>query len=135
MVLYKMSTISGEFRVILITLGLQLYIHKEFNYCSFFFIFLIVIIDTFLFCYLYSIPVSSEGNIVDHIAAKHKLAWCCLQCCVIFAFNSMVTMYFWIGQMDYHVVLLYFHSCFPSQIVYWQPTSLYTLSMTEFACT
>jgi hypothetical protein len=66
---------------------------------------------------LYSIPVCSEGNIVDHISAKHKLTWCCLQCCMIGASNSLVTMNLIEGsnQMDYLVFLLDFHDYFPNQ--------------------
>jgi hypothetical protein len=66
---------------------------------------------------LYSIPVCPEGNIVDHISAKHKLTWCCLQCCMIGASNRLVTMQLIEGsnQMDY--LLLDFHYCFPSQMI------------------
>jgi hypothetical protein len=48
---------------------------------------------------------------VDHISAKHKLIWCCLQCCMIGASNSMVVMQLIEGsnQMDYLLVLLDFH--------------------------
>jgi hypothetical protein len=49
------------------------------------------LIDNVLFSFLYLIPVCSEGNIVDHISAKHKLTWCCLQCCMIGASNNIVT--------------------------------------------
>jgi hypothetical protein len=67
------------------------------------------------------IPLCSEGNIVDHISAKHKLTWCCLQCCMIGASDSMVTMQLIEGnnQMDYFLVILYFHiySHFPSQMI------------------
>jgi hypothetical protein len=47
---------------------------------------------------------------VDHISAKHKLAWCSLQCCMISASNRMVTMQLIEGsnQMDYILVLLDF---------------------------
>jgi hypothetical protein len=54
--------------------------------------FLIGLIYDILFSFLYLIPVCSEGNIVDHISAKHKLTWCCLQCCMVGASNSKVTM-------------------------------------------
>jgi hypothetical protein len=116
MVLYEVSTISGESRVFLITLGLQPYIHKRFNSCSFFF--LIGLIDNVLFSFLYSIPVFSEGNIVDHIFAKHKLTWCCLQRCMIGASNSLITMKLIEGsnQIDYILVLLDFHDCFHFQV-------------------
>jgi hypothetical protein len=40
-------------------------------------------------CFLL-IPLCSEDNIVDDISAKHKLAWCCLQCCVISASDILV---------------------------------------------
>jgi hypothetical protein len=117
MVLYKVLTISGGFRVFLITLGLQPYIHKEFDSCFL----LIGLIDNVVFFVLYSIPVCSEGNIVDHISAKHKLTWFCLQCCMIGASNSLVTMQLIEGsnQMDYLLVLLDFHDCFhfPSQMI------------------
>jgi hypothetical protein len=117
MVLYKVLTISGELRVFQITLVLQHYIHKEFEFCFLFF--LIVIIDNVLFSVLHLIPVGSEGNIVDHISAKHKLAWFCLQCCMIGASNSIVAMQLIEGsnQMDYLLVLLDFHDCFPNQMI------------------
>jgi hypothetical protein len=72
-------------------------------------LFLIGIIDPILF--LYSISVCPEGNIVDNIPAKHKLAWCCLQCCVIDASHCMATIQFIEGsnQMHYFLVLLEFH--------------------------
>jgi hypothetical protein len=60
---------------------------------------------------------------VDHISAKHKLTWCCLQCCMIGASNSLVTMQLIEGsnQMDYllALVLLDFHDCFhfPIQMI------------------
>jgi hypothetical protein len=82
--------------------------------------FLIGLIYNVLFSFLYSIPVCSEVNIVDHISAKHKLTWCCLQCSMIGASNSVVTMQ-WIeviNQMDYLLVLLDFHDCFPSQMIW-----------------
>jgi hypothetical protein len=82
--------------------------------------FLIGLIDNVLFSFLYSIPVCSQGNIVIHISAKHKLTWYCLQCCMISASNSMVTIQLIEGsnQMDYLLVLLDFHDCFPSQIIW-----------------
>jgi hypothetical protein len=63
------------------------------------------------------IPVCSEGNIVDHISAKHKLTWCCLKCCVIGATNILVTMQL-IEENNqmYYLFLLDFYDCFPSQI-------------------
>jgi hypothetical protein len=87
--------------------------------------FLIGLIDNVMFSFLYSIPVCSEGNIVDHISAKHKLTWCCLQCCMIGASHSLNTMQLIEGsnKMDYLLVLLDFHDCFPSQIIWtchWQ---------------
>jgi hypothetical protein len=101
--------------------------------------FLIGLIDNVLFSFLYLIPVCSEGNIVDHISAKHKLTWCCLQCCMIIASNSMLTMQLIEGsnQMDYLLILLDFHDCFPSQMIWpyhWHPTTLCTRSMIAFAC-
>jgi hypothetical protein len=54
---------------------------------------------------------------VDHISAKHKLKRCCLQCCMIGATNSLVTMRFIEGsnQIDYNLaVLLDFHDLFDS---------------------
>jgi hypothetical protein len=82
-------------------------------------LFLIGLIDNVLFSFLYLIPVCSEGNIVDHISAKHKLTWCCLQCFMIDASNSIVTMKLIEGsnQMDNLFVLLDFHDCFPSQMI------------------
>jgi hypothetical protein len=58
-------------------------------------------------------------NIVDHISAKHKLTWCCLQCCMIGASNSLVNMQLIEGsnQTDYLLVLLDFHDYFPSQMI------------------
>jgi hypothetical protein len=52
---------------------------------------------------------------VDHISAKHKLTWCCLQCCMIGSSNSLLSMKLIEGsnQMDYLLVLLDFHDCFP----------------------
>jgi hypothetical protein len=83
--------------------------------------FLIELIDNVLFSFLYSTSVCSEGNIVDHISAKQKLesTWFCLQCFMIGASNSLVTMQLIEGsnQMDYHHVLLDFHDCFPSQMI------------------
>jgi hypothetical protein len=78
----QVLSISGEFRVFLITLGLQTYIHKELTLV----LFLIGLIYNVLFYFLYLIPIFSEGNIVYHISAKHKFIWCCLQCCVIVCF-------------------------------------------------
>jgi hypothetical protein len=45
---------------------------------------------------------------VDHISAKHRLTWCCLQCCMIGASNSMVTIELIEGgnQIEYLLVLL-----------------------------
>jgi hypothetical protein len=77
MVLHKVLTISGESRVFLITLGLQPYFHKEFDSCFF-----IGLIYNVVFSFFYLIPICSEGNIVDHISAKHMIG----------ASNSMVTM-------------------------------------------
>jgi hypothetical protein len=56
---------------------------------------------------------------VDHISAKHKLKRCCLQCCMIGASNRLITMQLIEGsnQMDYLLVLLGFHDCFPSQMI------------------
>jgi hypothetical protein len=56
---------------------------------------------------------------VNHFSAKHKLTWCCLQCCVISASNSLVTMQLIEGsnQMDYLIILLDFHDCFPNQMI------------------
>jgi hypothetical protein len=90
-----------EFRVFLITLDPQPYIHRNPTLILVFI--LIGIIDNVLFLILHFVPVYSEGNIVNHIPAKHKLAWCCLQCCVIGASNSIVTMQFIGGIyiMDY----------------------------------
>jgi ABC-type transport system involved in cytochrome c biogenesis permease subunit len=70
--------------------------------------FLVGLIDNALFSFLYSIPVCSEGNIVDHISAKYKLAWCCLHCCMIGASNSLVTMQLIEGsnQMNYILLVL-----------------------------
>jgi hypothetical protein len=117
MVLYEVLTISGESRVFLITLGLQPDIHKGRNLTIVLVFFLIGLIDNVLFSFFYSIPVCSEGNIVDHISAKHKLTWCCLQCCMIGSSNSLVTMQLIEGsdQMDY--LLLDFHDCIPSQMI------------------
>jgi hypothetical protein len=72
-----------------------------------------------LFSFLYLTPICSEGNIVDHISAKHKLTQCCLQRCMIGASNSLITMQLIEGtnQMDYILVLLNFHDCFPSQMI------------------
>jgi hypothetical protein len=88
---------------------------------------------------LYSIPVCSEGNILVHIFAKHKLIWCCLQCCMIGASNRLVVMQLIeeSNQMDYLLVLLDFQDCFPSQMIWayhWQYTTLCTRSMIAFAC-
>jgi hypothetical protein len=101
--------------------------------------FLIGLIDNVLFSFLYSIPFCSEGNIVDHISAKHKLAWCCLHRCMICASNIMLTMQLIEGsnQMDYLLMFLHFHDYFPSQIIWayhWHTTTLYTCLMIAFAC-
>jgi hypothetical protein len=49
------------------------------------------------------------------------LTWCCLQCCMIGASNSIVTMQLIEGsnQMDYLLILLDFHDSvhFPSQMI------------------
>jgi hypothetical protein len=72
-----------------------------------------------LFSFFYLIPIFSEGNIVNHISAKHKLAWCCLQYCAIVASNSLVTMQIieGINQMDNLPALLDFHGCFPNKMI------------------
>jgi hypothetical protein len=82
LVMYKLLTISWEIRVFLITLGLQPYIHKEFDSSCFLNEIIYKVLFSFLTTFL------SESNIVDHISAKHKLAWCCLHCCVIGASDS-----------------------------------------------
>jgi hypothetical protein len=64
--------------------------------------FLIGLIDNVPFFYL--IIFFSGENIVNHIiSAKHKLAWCYLQCCVIVASDSLIFMPLIEGsnQMDY----------------------------------
>jgi hypothetical protein len=86
-VLYGVLTISGESRVFLITLVLQACIHKD----DLVFI-LIRFIDNILFSILDLIPGGSQGNILDHISAKNKLASYCLQCCVMGASNKLITM-------------------------------------------
>jgi hypothetical protein len=80
---------------------------------------LIGVIDNILFSFLYLIMIGSEGNIVDHISSKHKLTWCCLQCYMKGASNSIVTMQLIEGgyQMDYLLVLLDFHDYFPNQMI------------------
>jgi hypothetical protein len=70
--------------VLLITLGLQPIFIRDSTLAFF----LNGLIDNVMFSFLYSIPVCSEGNIMDHISAKHKFTWCCLQCCMIGASNS-----------------------------------------------
>jgi hypothetical protein len=50
------------------------------------------------------------------------LTWCCLQCCMIGASNSLLTMQLIEGsnQMDYLLVIcaaLDFHDYFPSQMI------------------
>jgi hypothetical protein len=45
---------------------------------------LIGLIDNVMFSVLYSIPVCSEGNMVDHISAKHKLTWCLVLSAVLY---------------------------------------------------
>jgi hypothetical protein len=80
--------------------------------------FLIGLIYDVLFSFLYLIPVCSEGNILDHISAKHKLFG--VACSVMIgASNSMVTMQLIEGsnQMDYLLGSLDFHDCFPSQMI------------------
>jgi hypothetical protein len=85
--------------------------------------FLIGLIDNLLslFLFLYLIPVCSEGNIVNHISAKHKLAWFCQHCCVIGGSNNLLTIQFikGINEMHYVLVLLDFHDfvSFPTQII------------------
>jgi hypothetical protein len=109
MVLYKVLTISGVVSTFIFISNLTLVL------------FLIGLIDNVLFSFFYLIPDCSEGNIVDQISAKHKLTRCCLQCCMIGAFNSLESMQLIEGsnQMDYLLVLLDFHDCshFPSQII------------------
>jgi hypothetical protein len=56
---------------------------------------------------LYLIPVCSEGNIVDHISAKHKLTWCCLPRCMIGASNSLITMQLIEGSNQW-IIFLFF---------------------------
>jgi hypothetical protein len=111
----NMLTISGEFLVFLITPFFNLIFIMN----SILVFFLIGLIYDVLFSCLYSIPVCSEGNIVDHIFAKHNLAWCCLRCCVIGASNSLVIMQLIEGSnhTDYLCFLLDFHYCFPSQMI------------------
>jgi hypothetical protein len=111
MVLYKMLTISGVVSTFIFIRNLSLVLV----------FFLIGLIDNVLFSFLYLIPVCFEGNIVDQISAKHKLTWCCLQCCMIGAFNSLESMQLIeeSNQMDYLLFLLDFHdySHFPSQMI------------------
>jgi hypothetical protein len=47
------------------------------------------------------------------------LTWCCLQCCMIGASNSIVTMQLIEGsnQLDYLFIVVYFHDYFPSQMI------------------
>jgi hypothetical protein len=61
----------------------------------------------------------SKCQIVDHTSAKHQLAWCCLQCCVIGASNSLVTMKLIEGsnRLEYLLVLLDLYDYFPSQMI------------------
>jgi hypothetical protein len=122
-----MLTISGEIRVFLIILGLQPHIHNDYDSLSLH----LLIMSCF----------SLNEIIVGHISAKHKLAWCCLQCCVICASNSIVTMQLIEGsnQMDYLLVLLDFHDCFyfPSKMIWeydWQFVPMCTHWMIAFAC-
>jgi hypothetical protein len=68
------------------------------NLTVFLVLFLIGLIDNILFSFLYLIPVCSEGNIVDHNSAKHKLTWCCLQCCMIGASKILVTIHLMEGK-------------------------------------
>jgi hypothetical protein len=65
--------------------------------------FLILFIDNVVFSCLDSISFCSEDKIVNHIFAQHKLAKCCLQCCMIGASNILLTMWLVEGsyQMDY----------------------------------
>jgi hypothetical protein len=54
---------------------------------------------------------------VNHISTKHKLTWCCLQCCMIGASNSIGTIQLIEGsnQMDHLLVIIDFHDYFPIQ--------------------
>jgi hypothetical protein len=47
------------------------------------------------------------------------LTWCCLQCYMIGASNSLVTMQLIEGsnQMDYLLIFLDFHDSFPIQVI------------------
>ena len=80
MALYKVLINSGEFRVLLITLGLQPYSYEEFN--SYFFFGGLV--DYVLLSFLDSIPICFKCNIAS-MSLPNKLAGCCLQICVIVA--------------------------------------------------
>jgi hypothetical protein len=101
--------------------------------------FLIGFIYDVLFSILYLIPVCSEGNIVDHISAKHKLIWCFLQCCMIGASTNLVSMQLIEGSKPQSNGL---SSCVSrcswlfskSNDLSMSLTTLYTCSMIAFAC-
>jgi hypothetical protein len=89
--------------------------------------------------FFFKVLFFSEWNIMDHISDKHKLVWCCPQCCVIGVSNSLVTMQLIEGsiQMEYLLSLLDLHNYFPSQIIwiyYWQITTLCTRLIIASAC-
>jgi hypothetical protein len=67
---------------------------------------------------LYLIPICSEGDIVHYISAKHKLAWCFLQFCVLSVSNSCVTIQLIEGsnKIHYLLALLDFHDFFIFQV-------------------
>jgi hypothetical protein len=75
MVLYEVLRASEVFRVSLVKLGLQPYIHKEFDSC---FLLYFGLFDYVLFSFSNSVPICLKYNIVNHISAKHQLTRCCL---------------------------------------------------------
>jgi hypothetical protein len=135
MVLYEMLTISGEFRVFLITLGLQPYIHKEFDSC-FCFLFDWNYLQCPVFFFVFNTRLIWRQYCGSYLC--QNTSWHGVACSNVRS-NSVVTMQLIEGsnQMHYLLLLLDFHDCFPSQMIWachWQMLSLCTCSMIAFAC-
>jgi hypothetical protein len=54
---------------------------------------------------------------MDHISAKHKLAWCCPQYYVIDASNILVTIHLTEGSNKIDDLLKDYHDYFPIQLI------------------
>jgi hypothetical protein len=133
MVLYKALIISREFRMFQITLGLQPYNHKKFDYCYCFIFSGLTFIISFLFS-LFDPSFLWKQNCVSYpcqIQVGMVLPTLLYE---IGASNSLATRQFFKGSNheDYLLVLLDFNSYFPRQMIWachWQLTSAQWLNL------